>query len=489
MLKNIISAETAAAGSYDVILIGTGFGSSFFLKRLLEEQRPLKVLALEAGPYTPAAWQAEHEQNSYADYKATYSTESPKPWQFTWGFGGGTNCWFAQTPRFLPSDFRTKTLYGIGDDWPLDYAALEPYYQLAEDFMGISGPEDMATILPRSKPFPQPPHRFTAVDRLMKKAQPDRHFVMPTARARVATETRNACCASLRCGHCPANAKFNADNGVLPLYNDPRVSVCLEAPVTTIDHDASQVSGVRFSHGGKDYKAKADLIVLGANAIHAPAILLRSGMSDGPVGQGIHESYGARFEIMLDGVDNLDGSTITTGINYTPYIGDFRKDVGGSLLQFDNSWKGGLRAEPGRWRQKLNLIAVTEDLWEAENHVTADPLDPRKAIVHYKGPSDYAVKGMDRLRATLPQILSPLPVERIDFQGIRDTEAHLQGTLKMGSAKATSVADAWSAHHRWRNLIITGTSTFPTCSCANPSLTAAALSIRAADKLYRSTAI
>ncbi|RWE71949.1 MAG: GMC family oxidoreductase, partial [Mesorhizobium sp.] len=96
------------------------------------------------------------------------------------------NCWFAQTPRFHPKDFRLKSLYGIGLDWPLSYDDLEPFYCTAEAIMSISGDPDMAAVMPRSGPFPQPPHRMSAPDRRMKAAQPGQHFVMPTARARIA---------------------------------------------------------------------------------------------------------------------------------------------------------------------------------------------------------------------------------------------------------------------------------------------------------------
>jgi choline dehydrogenase-like flavoprotein len=51
----------------------------------------------------------------------------------------------------------------------------------------------------------------------------------------------------------------------------------------------------------------------------------------------------------------------------------------------------------------------------------------------------------------------------------------------MGADPATSVVDAGQVHHRWRNLTVVGTPVFPTCSAMNPSLTAAALSLRAAD--------
>lgn len=72
-------------------------------------------------------------------------------------------------------------------------------------------------------------------------------------------------------------------------------------------------------------------------------------------------------------------------------------------------------------------------------------------------------------------------MEDIVFRYQRPTESHLQGTLRMGADPRSSVVDGGQVHHRWRNLTAVGTSVFPTCSSMNPSLTAAALSLRAAD--------
>jgi choline dehydrogenase-like flavoprotein len=83
----------------------------------------------------------------------------------------------------------------------------------------------------------------------------------------------------------------------------------------------------------------------------------------------------------------------------------------------------------------------------------------------------------------LPDLLRPLPVEAIHFRGWRRTESHLQGTLRMGTDPRTSVVDADLRHHRFRNLVVVGTAVLPTCSATNPSLTAAALALRAADRL------
>lgn len=483
MLKNLASPEAINREHFDYIVVGSGFGSGFFLKKLLETTNG-RILVLERGDFNPHQWQVEEQRNSSINRADTYTSNSDKPWNFTIGFGGGTNCWFAQSPRFLPNDFRLKSLYGVGADWPISYEELEPYYCDAEDIMSISGDDDMASIAPRSRPFPQPPHHPSTPDRVMKEAHPDTHFIIPTARARISTENRNRCCASLRCMICPADAKFTAQNGLMDVFNDDRVTVALRCRVLGFDSSSNAVKSVSFEQDGKTYSATGDVFVLGANAIHSPAIMLASGMADGFTGLGLNETYGADLEVLLDGMNNFDGSTITTGLDYSFADGDFRSERGASLIYFENRWKFGLRPERSRWQESLPLSIVTEEILEDENKVELG--ENNEPFVQFKGPSDYAKRGLQAAIDGLSNILTPLPVEEIVFKRYRQTESHLQSTMRMGKTADTSVVDSDLIHHKYRNLVVVGSSVFPTCGTGNPSLTVAALSLRAADRLTSS---
>ena len=477
-MVNSIDPASLAGAHFDVVAVGSGFGSAFFVRKLLERRR-LRVLFVEWGDHHPHDWQIAKGRNSAIAVESTYSSRSDKPWNYTIALGGGTNCWFGQAPRFHPSDFQLHTRYGVGSDWPFEYDELEPYYGQAEAIMSISGDPDMASIMPRSTPFPQPPHRLTTPDQLLKKAHPRRHFAMPTARARVATEHRSSCCASFRCQRCPADAKFTANNGLADLFDHGGVSVALKSQAMRFESDATNVRALDFDHEGQNIRVTGDLFVLGANAIQSPALMARSDMAGSVTGHGLHESLGSHVEVLLDGVDALDGSTITTGLDYGLYDGAHRSRYGAALVYFESRWTHGLRTEKGRWRQTLPLMIVTEDLPSDANRVTIDA--EGKAVVTFVGASDYAERGQKEAFAALPRLLDPLPVEDIVFRSHRPTESHLQGTMRMGRDPATSVVDATMVHHRWRNLIVTGSSVFPSCSCANPSLTVAALSLRAAD--------
>ncbi len=473
-----ISADQIAA-SYDLVVVGSGFGSLFFTYKALLLNPKLRVLMLERGPLRTYEEQIAAGRNSDIEAESTFTNLSNKVWNFTIGFGGGTNCWFGQAPRMHPTDFMTKTLYGKGEDWPFTYDDLEKYYCEAEDIIQVAGPDDLVSLFPRSKPYPQPPHRLSTIDEMMKRAQPESHFAAPAGRATVATKTRNPCCATNRCWLCPVNAKFTAFNGFPELLDNPALSIVTEARVTRLHVENNTVRRAYFSTSEGEREVRGELFVMGANAIHAPVILLRSGLDTPLTGVGLDEAVSLDFEVLLDGVDNFDGGTITTGTNFALCFGDFRKDHGGAMIYFHNYWREGLRREYGRWRQTLSLVAVIEDLPSNESRITVGRDDV--PWVRFAGFSDYALGAVEFVRAKLPDVLSPLPVEAIIDRGLTPTHAHLQSTLRLGRTIEDLVVDSSQIHHKARNLVVVGTSVVPTCPAAAPSLLAAALSLRAAD--------
>lgn len=468
--------------SYDVVVVGSGFGSLFFTHRMLALDPRLRVLMLERGVAKSYEEQVAEGRNSDVPAKSTFASPHDKVWNFTIGFGGGTNCWFAQTPRMLPSDFQTRTLYNVGQDWPITYADLEPYYCEAEDIMQISGPDDLAILFPRSRPYPQPPHRLSTPDEIMKRAQPALHFAMPAARARLPTQNRNACCATGTCNLCPVNAKFTVYNGFQDLIANPSLSIVTSARVTRLDIENDVARRARFEANGREHEVNGTLFVMGANAIHSPAILQQSGLDTPLTGVGLNEQVSFRVEVLLDGVDHFDGGSITSGINYSLSEGTFRREHSGATIFVGNTWRSfGLRREYGRWRQTLPLQVVVEDPPSDNSRVVAG----RDGIpdVHYPHATDYAMRGADAARSKLAEVLAPLPVESIKFHGFQPTGSHLQSTLRMGRTPEDSVVDSRQIHHKVRNLVVVGSSVFPTCPTANPSLTVAALSLRAADRI------
>lgn len=466
-------------GTYDLVLVGTGFAASFFLHGYLKRASPgARVLVLERGPRRSHAWQLAHREEMPRLGESTFTNRSGKPWLHSPIFGGGSNCWWGCTPRLLPSDFRLRSAYGVGTDWPLQYEDLESFYQEAEEIMAVSGPSD--SPFPRSRPYPQPPHRLSDPDRLLQKGYEGRFFAMPSARARSPTAHRPPCCATGVCNLCPIDAKFTVLNELTHLYADPRVTVLTGATVQHVEHAAGRARGVVFREGTAEKEARGERIALGANALFNPHILLRSGLTHGHLGAGLHEQVSVAVTVDLGGIDNFQGSTSLTGHGYMLYDGPHRAQHAACLLETSNQPR--LRMERGRWRQRMQMKFLFEDLPNKANRVTAEGPKPHVPTARWQGHSDYARRGMSNLEANLQGVLAPLPVERVVSWVVQETEGHILGTTVMGHDPATSIVDRDLVHHRLRNLLVLGGSTFPTSSPANPTLTIAALSLWAASR-------
>src|SRR5262249_40381390 len=149
------------------------------LHRYLARAGPrARVLVLERGEMRDHRWHLANDDKLLAESRRSFVNQTPlKPWTVRIVFGGCSNCWWACTPRFLPEDFRLRSLYGVGKDWPITYDDLEESYCDAEAIMMVSGPSDGPH--PRSRPYPQPPHRLSDPDQLLKRRFPDAFFPQP----------------------------------------------------------------------------------------------------------------------------------------------------------------------------------------------------------------------------------------------------------------------------------------------------------------------
>jgi choline dehydrogenase-like flavoprotein len=471
---------------YDVIIVGTGFASSFFLMRYLEHAPPnARILVLERGNEDTKAWQLANRLHTSIDPDDLVENDNPgKEWYTSPGFGGNSKCWMGGTTRMMPGDFKLRSRYGVGLDWPISYDDLEPHYGVAEQVMLVSGPAD--SPMPRTRGAPLVPHRFSDPDALLKKHFPEGWYQMSTARASVATGRRGICCATGICGLCPVDAKFTIQNGLAEIYQDPRVTLRLRAEVRTVETAAGIAQAVNYLSAKKDERDTADLIVLGASALFNPHILLRSGFSHPLIGRRLHEQMPVYATIDLKGVKCYNGSTVLTGLGYLFYEGDHRAEHAACMIEtwsspFPYRPDGALRLERGRWNERLMLGFLFDDIPDDRNRVTVSSRDPSVAHVHFEDYSEYAKKAADRIPQMIDKLAEALPIERIVSTSLGTTAAHIQGTVVMGDDPATSVVDRYLIHHEYRNLLVLGASAYPTASPAYPTLTVSALSLWAAD--------
>jgi choline dehydrogenase-like flavoprotein len=476
---------------YDLIIVGTGFASAFFLMRYLERApATLRVLVLERGGSDEKSWQlANRRTSSIAPNQVFHNLTPEKEWFTSPGFGGNSKCWAGGTTRMMPGDFQLKSRYGVGLDWPMSYDQLEQHYCTVEQVMLVSGPAD--SPMPRSRPFPLPPHRLSDPEVLLKQRFPEGWYQMSTARASVATGKRGVCCATGFCELCPIDAKFTIQNGLAWIYSDPRVTLQLHSAVDAVDTAAGVARGVSYTRDGENERAEADLVVLAASALFNPHILLRSGITHPLLGKRLHEQLPIDVTLDLAGVKSYNGSTLLSGLGYLFYEGEHRRNHAGCMIETWNSpfgyWNGALRPEPGRWNERLLLRFLFDDLPRDDNTVTVSAADARMAEARFTDYSDYAKRGAAQVPRMIDTLASALPIERVADTQIGSTAAHIQGTVVMGTDPASSIVDGYQVHHQYRNLLVLGASAFPTASPAYPTLTVSALALWAADHVLSSS--
>lgn len=472
----------ASRESFDTIVVGTGFASSFFLYEYLKHAPDdARVLVLEKGRRFPYSWKLENRTNSDISFDSLVVNRTPqKPWVQNIAFGGGS-CWTGNTPRPHPSDFEMNTRYGVGDDWPIGYSDLEPYLTEVEYVMGIAGANVGPS--PRSRPYPEPAHAMNSFDEAIAKKYPGEYMPMPSARAATSKFGRPACCGNGICSTCPIASKFQVDLHLAHLYEDPRVTLRLESGVDRLDIEAGRVRGVHYTNEGRSKRVDCDLAVVGAHAIFSPYLLLRSGLTDRALGHYLNEQFDATVQLNLDGLDSLDGSQAVTGYG-TMFLdhSDRGKRAGCTVESRNDPW---LRAERGRWRQRALIKFVFEDLPRYENYVGVAAEDESKPELFFPAMSPYTQAGLDAVPQLVEELIGSLPVEDYVIMDKKDlgSDAHIQGTTRMGKDPENSVVDRDLVHHKVRNLIVLGSGAFPSCPAANPTLILSALSIWSARNL------
>lgn len=474
---------------YDLIVVGTGFASSFFLKKYLAKaDQNKRVLVLERGNFYPHAERLKVKKGEYSAYQkfeepweqAIDNVNAKKRWPFTTGLGGCSNCWWGCTPRFMPNDFKMRTLFGIEQDWPVDYEDLDPYYYETEDLMSVSGPA--ATPFPRKGKYPLPPHTFSLVDKILHKTYGSQYISQPTARASRAVTGRNSCMATSTCDTCPVNAKFTIENSGIGVYDDKRIELVYGAHVYSLELLNNVARKVYYIREGKECSASAEVIALGANPFFNTNILLNAGDKNPLTGKGFGEQLGMQVLIYLDNMSNKGGSTWVNANGYMLYDGAHRKDFAACLMEVSNA-PYYIRLERGKWLNIASIRLLFEDLPQDDNFIinTANKLIPQ---VNFNKRSDYTLKAIDNLKEKLPGILSCLPVEKLKYLEPFPNEGHIIGGTRMSNNPKQGVVDKHLVHHQYRNLFVLGAGAFTTYSASNPTLTLSALSLFAADKSF-----
>lgn len=207
--------------------------------------------------------------------------------------GGSATRWGGVTLRMQPSDFRTRSTYGYGADWPITYADLEPYYCRAEAFLGVAGTDDDNPFAPpRSRPFPLPPFELAADDVALADRL-RRHGVAlhttPNARTRTAYDGRPACLNFGTCEFCPIGARYSPQHHLRAAVATGRCDVRPNVSVRRVVVDASgraRALVYQAHDSGRETEHTAQVIVVAGGAIESARLLLLSTSTNHPDGVG-----------------------------------------------------------------------------------------------------------------------------------------------------------------------------------------------------------
>jgi choline dehydrogenase-like flavoprotein len=458
----------------------------------------------------------------HTQYKSTYERRT----------GGSTWHWLGHTPRMLRSDFKMKSTYG-GDanfppalvDWPISYDDLEPWYCDAEREMGVAGSDEEWNGLfnsPRSKPFPMsmiwPSYSDSWIAARLKgqsfEGAPYQVRSTPSARNSELYDGRPPCAGNSICVPlCPIGAKYD---GAVHVAKATAAGATLreQCVVNKLEKDADgSVHTVHFlTYGGASQSVTSEVVFVAAHAIETPKLLLISGLANSSrqVGCNLMDHLSkSTFGIAPENLFPFRGPPSTSGIE-SFRDGEFRKQRAGFRVSLNNdgwSRKGAPYSEIvdfvvnkkmigadlqdalfERVTKQVRLSCSVEVAPDGNNRVELSSMTDALGIPRPKitfTPPRYSLDGLAQATRTMGDMFRLIGATEVDLgvDNAYDGAGHIMGTCRMGSDPTASVVDAQCRAHDHRNLFVVGSSVFPSVGSPNPTLTIAALALRAAKDI------
>jgi len=546
---------------YDVCIVGSGAGGG--MAAYVLTQAGADVVMLEAGgdwdnardgtmmrwPFDSPRRGASTKERPFGEFDAciggweiegepyTRAAGSKFDWWRARMLGGRTNHWGRISLRFGPHDFKGKSRDGLGDDWPIGYDDVKPWYDAVDRLVGIFGSNEGLANHPDGVFLPAP--RPRCYELLIKQSAQKLGVTCIPSRLSILTRPLNGRPACHYCGQCSRGCAVNANfssPGVLiaPAKRTGKLTVITGAMAREVTTDAAgNATGVSYidKAAGVDEHVRARVVVLAASACESARILLNSRSSRHP--QGLANGSGTVGKYLTDttGTDvwgyvprladhvrhNEDG--VGGGHIYMPWWLDNRKldfprgyhiEPWGGMHVPAYGFMGGIEKWPGGGgygrqlkddyrRYYASIVGFSgrgEQIPSDDCYCELDPavLDRWGIPVlrfHWKW-SDHEHLQVKHMQETFRALLTDLGATIFtDMPSAEDGYGiatggriiHELGCTRMGADPRTSVVDANCRAHEVRNLFVADGGVFVSQADKNPTWTILALAMRTASHI------
>ncbi len=550
---------------YDAIVVGTGMTGGWAMRVLCEAG--LKTLALDRGKMVEHGkdYVNEHKQpwnmpwrdgmvhpdevkanpkqsrhylfNEYTrnwlikDADSPYVEELPYDWIQPDVVGGKALLWARQSWRWGPQDFLANLEDGHGEDWPIRYEDLAPWYDHVEKTIGVSGSMDGLPQLPDG--IFQKPMEMSAAEKVLKAAAaekyPDRHVII--GRVAVLTEQLGDRLPCHYCGPCARGCStgsyYSTQSSALPAARKTG-NLTLESRklVESVLQKDGRATGVRVIDmlTGEVEEHTARVVFMCASAPSTVRVLLNSKSAEFP--DGIANSSGVLGHYMLNHNSRVGARGTLSGLKdryyqgnrpATVYVPRFRNldeksrhpdfvrgyslsgrgtragwDRSENMLGFGASFKENLR-DPGEWSLRLGgmgeVLPYKDNYMKLDDELTDKWGMPAVRFHIQRHENEWAMR--KDMAVTAAEMLEAAGAKNIEISDRKHiplgNNNHEMGGARMGRDPKTSVLNAWNQCHDIPNLFVTDGACMASSANQNPSLTYMALTARAAhyavDKL------
>jgi choline dehydrogenase-like flavoprotein len=476
---------------------------------------------------------SDYSKNIVVDEKDHPFTGTNYAWVRARLLGGKTAIWGRLALRLSDLDFKAASRDGFGEDWPISYRDIEPYYDKVDTYLGISGLKENLPQLPDS--LFQRPNRFTPPEMGFRQSLQKMGRLITPYRAGVTTDGlkhnkyrskcfgRGAC--ARRAGGCDIHAAFDSPTGLIyPAWDTGKLTVRVNATVheVTVDKRTGKASGVSFidTESRKTYQAKGRVVVLGASTLESARLMLLSkspqhpngiGNSSGHVGHNFCEhlmgpSVTGLVKDRVGAARTLDdgrpgGFYLPRFRNLTEKRSDYIRGYGfegesGTRMfpehaldtpGFGPAFKKTVRDRAGAY---ISMGGFGEVLPRYENYIDLDPtMKDRWGIpvvrFHYRFGDNERKMAAD-MADSAREMFEAAGFEIVDVSKGLLTEGwsiHELGTARMGTDPKKSVLNQFQQSHDVKNLFVVDGNSHVSASCQNPTWTIMALCWRSCDYL------